>query len=94
MARTDDGSLTPLGRRARAMVALARAEGVGGGPKRRTLRGRMDEALVEEAKRRTGIRSDSALIEAALAHLAMADDYLVRLAARRGSVPPDVDLEF
>jgi hypothetical protein len=94
MRRTDDEALTPLGRRARAMVALARAQGCGGGPKLRVPRGRMDEALVENAKRRTGIRSDSALIEAAHAHLAMADDYPARLAARRGSVPPDVDLEF
>lgn len=95
MAMRDEPSeLTPLGERAAEMVATARAEGLGGGPKTYVLRGRMDERLVAEAKRRTGITADTALIEAALAHLALADDYPAKLAKLRGSVPPDVDLEF
>jgi hypothetical protein len=86
--------LTPLGSQAREIVRLARLVGLSGGKRGRTLRARMDERLVAEAKRRTGIQSDTELVEMALAHLALADDYALRLARRRGSVAPDVDLEF
>lgn len=86
--------LTPLGEQVVGSVAAARAGGLGGGARTYVLRGRMDERLVAEAKRRTGIASDTALIEAALAHLALTDDYPAKLARLRGSVPPDVDLEF
>lgn len=92
--RGSPNELTPLGERAVEIVAAARAEGLGGGTKTYVLRGRMDERLVAEAKRRTGIDTETALIEAALAHLALADDYPAKLARLRGSVPPDVDLEF
>lgn len=92
--RDEPRKLTPLGEQAAAIAAAARADGLNGGAKTYVLRGRMDERLVAEAKRRTGITSDTALIEAALAHLALADDYGAKLARMRGSVPPDVDLEF
>jgi len=42
----------------------------------------------------TGITSDSELIEAALASLAVADDYAEWLIAQRGRIDPAVDLEF
>lgn len=58
------------------------------------IRGRMPPALVARAKARTGITSDSALIEAALATLAVADDYAEWLIAQRGRIDPAVDLEF
>jgi hypothetical protein len=92
--RAVEAALTPLGRRARAAVREAAEQGLTGGPRTRVVRGRMAPALVEAAKRRTGIRSDTELLEAALAQLATADDFAARLAELRGSVPPDVDLEY
>jgi hypothetical protein len=84
----------PLRQRAKEVLAAAAASGLVGGPRTRVVRGRMPAALVDEAKRRTGIKSDTVLIEAALAHLALADDYMEKLERRRGSVPADVDLDY
>jgi hypothetical protein len=75
-------------------VAIARQQGLLGGPKTRVIRARTSPALVDEAKRRTGIRSDTALIEAALAKLATHDDFVDWLIANRGTVDPSLDLEF
>lgn len=63
---------------------------------RRTLviRGRMPEKLVAEAKRKTGITSDSKLLEAALANIVVADDYAEWLYSQRGTIDPSLDLEF
>ena len=58
------------------------------------MRGRMPSLLVEQAKRKTGIQSDSKLIEAALANLVVADEYGDWLLAQRGTVSKDLDLEF
>ena len=54
----------------------------------------MPEALVAEARLRTGIKSDSKLIEAALASVAVADDFGEWLISQRGTLNPDLDLEF
>jgi hypothetical protein len=75
-------------------LAAARQEGLLGGPKTRIIRARTSLALVDEAKRRTGIRSDTALIEAALAKLATHDDFGEWLISQRGTVDPSLDLEF
>jgi hypothetical protein len=50
------------------------------------VRGSMPSALVAQAKKKTGIQSDSKLIEAALANIAVADDYggVAAFAARDG----------
>jgi hypothetical protein len=58
------------------------------------IRGRMPEELVAQAKRKSGISSDSKLLEAALANLAVADDYADWLISQRGTVDPALDLEF
>jgi len=60
----------------------------------RWVRGRMPEALVSQAKKRTGIQSDTDLIEVALANIAVGDDYAEWLLSRQGTVDPEVDLEF
>jgi hypothetical protein len=54
----------------------------------------MPEALVLEAKKRTGIESDTDLIEVALANIAVADHYAEWLLSRRGAVDSRVPLEF
>ena len=52
------------------------------------------EALVEQARARTGIQSDTDLIEVALANLAVADDYPEWLLSQRASLSHHLDLEF
>lgn len=76
------------------VLLIAEREGLLGGERSKVLRGRMPEALVSEAKKRTGIESDTDLIEVALANIAVADDYAEWLLSRRGSVDPGVQIEF
>ena len=75
-------------------ITTAREQGWLGGPKTRVIRARTNAALVDEAKRRTGIRSDTELIEAALASLATHDDFAEWLISQKGTVDPSLDLEF
>jgi hypothetical protein len=50
--------------------------------------------LIEAAKRHSGIRSDTDLIEYALARVALEDDFVAKLYALEGTIDPSVDLEF
>ena len=75
-------------------MTIAENEGLLTGERTQVVRGRMPRALVARAKSRTGIHSDTELLETALAAIAVADDYADWLLSRRGSVPPEVDLEF
>jgi hypothetical protein len=54
----------------------------------------MPAGLVARAKKRTGIDSDTDLIEVALANIAVEDDYADWLLSRRGAVSREADLEF
>jgi hypothetical protein len=54
----------------------------------------MPSLLVEQAKKKSGIQSDSKLIEAALANIVVADDYADWLLDQSGTVSGDLDLEF
>jgi len=82
------------GRRLGDALAIAGEQGLLSGGRTLTVRARMPRLLVEQAKKKTGIQSDSKLIEAALANLAVADDYGEWLLGQRGSVSRDLDLEF
>ena len=75
-------------------LSIAEKQGLLSGARTLTVRGRMPLRLVEQAKRKTGIQSDSKLIEAALANIVAADDYADWLLAQRGTVNKDLDLEF
>lgn len=75
-------------------LSIAEEQGLLSGTRTLTVRGRMPSLLVEQAKKKTGIQSDSKLIEAALANIAVADDYADWLLAQRGTVSKDLDLEF
>lgn len=55
---------------------------------------RISLALVEQAKKRSGIQSDTQLIEFALASLALEDDFGRALLTRRGALDPDFQLGF
>ena len=80
--------------RSQAARDLARRQGlIRKGEKHRTISARMSEALVAEARRRTGITSDSELLEAALASLAVGAEFGEWLLAQRGRLPRDFQLE-
>jgi hypothetical protein len=55
---------------------------------------RIRKHLVNAAKARSGIKSDTELLEYALARVALEDDFGQKLIVRQGRVPRDVDLEF
>ena len=78
----------------RSALLIAEEKGLLKGRRTLVIRGRMPEELVAEAKRKTGIISDSKLLETALANLAVADDYAEWLFSQRGTVDPALDLEF
>jgi len=65
-----------------------------GGLKRRVLSVRLDEALVEAAKARTGITSDTELAEFALASVALGDDYGEWLLSQAGGLDPSFELDL
>jgi hypothetical protein len=78
----------------REVLTIAEERGLLSGSRTHVLRGRMPVGLVEQAKLKSGISSDSKLLEAALANLAVADDYAEWLLAQRGTVNPELNLEF
>ena len=65
-------------------LEIAHEKGLLQGRRTMVIRGRMPEELVAEAKRRSGITSDSKLLETALANIAAADDYADWLFSQRG----------
>ena len=75
-------------------LTIARDSGLLTGGRTRLVRGRMPDALVAKAKARSGVSSDTELIEVALANLAVADEYPGWLLAQRGKVSKDLELEF
>ncbi|RXG85267.1 hypothetical protein EAS61_36610 [Bradyrhizobium zhanjiangense] len=72
-------------------METARKLGLLGGENRR-IGGRVCQDLVATAK--SGISSDTELIEYALAEVALEDDFGTRLIRRKGQVAKDVDLEL
>ena len=76
------------------ILAVAQERGLLSGSRTHVIRGRMPVGLVKQAKLKSGISSDSKLLEAALASLAVSDDYAQWLLAQRGTVSPELDLEF
>ncbi len=81
-------------RRVDDALAIAQEQGLLNGSRSLTIRGRMPSRLVEQAKKKTGITSDSKLLEAALANIVVEDDYAEWLLSRSGTVSKDLDLEF
>jgi hypothetical protein len=78
----------------RSALSIAEEKGLLKGRRTLVIRGRMPEELVAEAKRKTGITSDSKLLETALANIVVADDYAEWLFSQRGTIDPALDLEF
>lgn len=80
--------------RHQATLAQAEAAGLLGQAKNARITGRVSAPLVAAAKKRTGITSDTDVIEMALATLALEDDFGAKLVGRKGAVPKDIDLEL
>jgi hypothetical protein len=80
--------------RLQEVLTIARETGLLKGARTELVRGRMPKALVVKAKERSGVASDTELIEVALAALAVADEYPSWLLSQRGTVSKDLDLEL
>lgn len=76
-----------------ATLDQARAAGLLGGAKNARIAGRVSAKLVAAAKKRAGIKSDTDVIEIALATLALEDEFGARLVRRKGSVSKDLELD-
>ena len=81
-------------KRIQEALTIAQDSGLLRGAKTEILRGRMPKALVQKAKAASGARSDTELIEIALANLAVADEYPEWLLSQKGTVAKEIDLEF
>jgi hypothetical protein len=81
------------GIRFEAVMKAAKESGLLG-EKSARISGRISPTLVEQAKRQTGIESDTDLIEFALASVALDDDYGAVLEKIRGTVDPTLKLDF
>lgn len=93
-ARRKPAESARLSGRIRDAISIAEGKGLFDGGRTLVVRGRMPAALVAQAKQRTGITSDSKLLEAALASMVVADEYGDWLISQRNTVRPDLDLEF
>ncbi|MHC2618019.1 hypothetical protein ACVIW2_000050 [Bradyrhizobium huanghuaihaiense] len=62
--------------------------------KSRRITGRVSPLLVQEAKRRTGIKADTDLIAFALGNVALEDRFAEALKDARGKIDPDPKLGF
>ncbi|RWP30292.1 hypothetical protein [Mesorhizobium sp.] len=76
----------------RLVLEQARSVGLLGAAKNTRLSGRVPSDLIEAAKKRFHVTSDTELLELALSRLALDDDFGARLVGRKGSIPADVDL--
>lgn len=81
---------------AKAQFALeaARASNLLGGEKTHLLSARLNEALVAAAKEKTGISSDTQLVELALASLAVGDDFGEWLVGQGGRLKADFAIDL
>lgn len=78
----------------RTHLGEARQAGLLNGPPDVTVKARVSAALLDRAKAQTGVESVEELLEIALANLAVEDRYVEWLKANRGTVSPDLDLQF
>ena len=76
-------------KRNRLVLEQARAVGLLGEAKDTRLSGRVPAGLIEAAKKRAHVSSDTELLELALSRLALEDDFGARLVRRKGSVPAE-----
>jgi hypothetical protein len=83
---------TLTGARLRLAFAELERSGTMAGARSLKLSMRVDPGLIEAARRRTGLHSDSVLINAALAVIAAGDDFGAWLVRQAGRLPEDFEL--
>lgn len=79
--------------RRRTVIDTARGLGLLDGENGR-IGGRVRRALVAAAKRKSGVASDTELLEYALAKVALEDEFGAKLVRRKGRIAQDLDLEL
>lgn len=79
--------------RRKAVLAAAEKSGLLG-EKSARIGGRISPALLEQAKKQTGISTDTDLIEFALANVALQDEFSKAFDTVRGTVDPSLKLGF
>ncbi|WP_028134737.1 hypothetical protein [Bradyrhizobium japonicum] len=79
-------------KRNRLVLEQARAVGLIGRAKDTRLSVRLPAGLLETAKKRAHVSSDTQLLEIALSRLALEDDFGARLGQRKGRIPAEIDL--
>jgi hypothetical protein len=79
--------------RRRSVIDTARQLGLLDGENGR-IGGRVRRDLVAAAKSKSGIASDTELLEYALAKVALEDDFGANLVRRKGRIAKDIDLEL
>ncbi|MDX2141950.1 MAG: hypothetical protein SFV19_01230 [Rhodospirillaceae bacterium] len=80
--------------RNRAALDQARAAGLLRGPRTDKVGGRFNRALLDKARARTRVTSDTELLELALVRLALDDDFGRKALKRKGRVPAGIELEI
>ena len=75
-----------------ATFRTAKAAGYLSGSKSERVGGRVSSRLISAAKAKSGIESQTELLEYALSKVALEDDFGKKLLARKGSVADDVEL--
>jgi hypothetical protein len=91
--REETGRLPVSKARFEAVMQAAEQSGLLG-EKGGRIGGRVSSALVEQAKRQTGIETDTDLIEFALATVALEDGFAEVFRKSRGKVDPELELGF
>jgi hypothetical protein len=74
------------------VVYQAAAAGYLQGHKSERVGGRLPKRLISAAMKKSGIQSQSELLEYALSKVALEDDYGKKLLSLKGSIPDDVEL--
>lgn len=92
-ASSKKGGVRTASLRRRSVVDTAKAAGLLSGDNGR-IAGRVRQPLIDAAKARTGIVSDTELLEYALARVALEDEFGRKLIGRKGRVDSSLDLEF
>ncbi|MBZ9709833.1 hypothetical protein LB543_24295 [Mesorhizobium sp. ESP7-2] len=64
------------------------------GSKDERITARLSRALIEQAKRQTGIEGDTELLEFALANVALEDNFPATMNKLAGTIDPDINLGF
>ncbi|HLY55683.1 MAG TPA: hypothetical protein VKS60_09005 [Stellaceae bacterium] len=82
-----------IARRRAAVTAAAEEAGLFEG-ERASVGARIPRRLLKAAKNRAGLGRTTAVIEYALAKVALEDDFIETLFSLEGSIPADLDLDF